>query len=51
MVNRYFNPTAYEGQLYEPPVQFIAKALESAQKSYDVNYLASEELKNKYINA
>lgn len=51
MVNRYFDPKPFEGQLYAPPVKFIEEALQGAQKQYDANYLASEQLKNKYINA
>lgn len=51
MVNRYYKGDPYRGQLYTPPVQFIAAALEGAQKKYDVNYAGAQELKNKFIQA
>lgn len=50
-VNRYFNPRVYEGSLYTPPVEFIAGALEQAQKKYDVNFAAAEKLRNQYIQS
>lgn len=50
-VGRYFNPTPYEGKLYTPPVEVLAGALEQAQKQYDTNFLITEKLRNKYINA
>lgn len=50
-VNRYFNPRVYEGALYTPPVDFIAGALEQAQKKYDVNYAAAEKLRNQFIQS
>lgn len=50
-IGRYFQPTAYEGQLYTPPIDIIAGALEKAQKQYDTNFLLTEKLRNKYIEA
>lgn len=48
MVNRYYKQDPYRGDLYKPPVEFIASALQMAQKQYDTNYVAAQELKNKY---
>lgn len=50
-LGRYYKGDPYRGQLYAPPVQFIAAALEGAQKQYDTNFAAAEDLKNKYIQA
>lgn len=50
-VNRYYNPRVYEESLYAPPVDFIAKALDSAQKQYDVNLDLAEKLRNQYVQA
>lgn len=50
-VNRYYRGTPYQGSLYVPPVQFVAQALESAQKQYDVNYAQAQGLKDQYIQA
>lgn len=50
-IGRYFQPTPYEGQLYTPPVDVIAGALEKAQKQYDTNFLLTESLRNKYVEA
>lgn len=50
-VNRYFNPRVYEGQLYTPPVDIVAGALEQAQKKYDVNFAAAEKLRNQFIQS
>jgi len=50
-INRYYRGTPYKGSLYVPPVEFIGRALEAAQKQYNVNFAASEEIKTKYINA
>jgi hypothetical protein len=47
--NRYYRGDPYRGDLYKPPVEFIANALEKAQKTYDSNFVAAEGLKNKYI--
>lgn len=48
MLNRYYKGDPYRGDLYKPPVEFIASALQQAQKQYDTNYVAAQELKNKY---
>jgi len=50
-VNRFYKGTPYQASLYTPPVEFIATALEAAQKQYDVNYEALSKLKDTYINA
>lgn len=50
-INRYFNPVPLEAQLYTPPVEFIAKALEGAQKQYDTNFQFAEQMKGQYIDA
>jgi len=50
-VNRFYQGTPYQASLYTPPVEFVAKALEAAQKQYDVNFAAAEELRNKYIES
>jgi len=50
-VNRYYKGTPYQGSLYVPPVQFVAQALESAQKQFDVNYQFAGKLRNQYIQA
>lgn len=50
-IGRYFQPTPYEGQLYTPPLEVIAGALEKAQKQYDTNFMITEKLRNKYIEA
>lgn len=51
MVNRYFNPTPYEGSLYAPPVEFIAGALEKLQGVYDKNFADAQALKDTYLQA
>lgn len=51
MVNRYFNPTPYEGSLYAPPVDFIAGALEKLQGVYDKNFADAQALKDTYLQA
>lgn len=51
MVNRYFNPTPYEGKLYAPPVDFIAGALEKLQGVYDKNYETAQNLKDTYLES
>jgi len=50
-LNRFFNPVPYEGELYAPPVDFIAKALDATQRRFDANFVEANALKNKYINA
>lgn len=50
-VNRFYKGTPYQASLYVPPVDFIAKALEAAQKQYDVNYNLAENIKSKYIES
>jgi len=50
-VNRFYKGTPYKGSLYVPPVEFVAAALETAQKQYDVNFAESEALRNKYVKA
>jgi hypothetical protein len=50
-LNRYFNPTAYEGELYAPPVEFIGAALQQLQGQYDTNYAAALQLKDTYLDA
>lgn len=51
MINRYSTISEKNFNLYEPPIQAIGAALETAQKTYDTNFLFANELKNKYINA
>lgn len=51
MVNRYFNPTPYEGKLYALPVDFIAGALEKLQGVYDKNYETAQNLKDTYLES
>lgn len=51
MINRYFQPTRYQGNFYTPPLEMLGKVLESAQKQYDQNFALSEQIKNKYINS
>lgn len=51
MVNRYSTISEKDFDLYVPPVQAIGAALETAQKTYDTNFMFANELKNKYINA
>ena len=46
---RYYTGDPYKGSLYTPPVDFISKALEGAQQTYDTNFLTAETLKNKYV--
>lgn len=48
-INSYFTPTPWEHNLYAPPVDFISKSLEVAQKKYDTNFLAAEQLKDTYF--
>ena len=50
-VNRFYKGTPYQASLYTPPVEFIATALEAAQKQYDVNYEALSKIRDTYINA
>lgn len=50
-INRYYRGRVYEGELYTPPVEFVSKALEAAQKQYDTNYLFSEKIRDNYIQA
>lgn len=49
MVNRYFNPKPFEGQLYTPPLELIGKAMEISQQRHDKNTLVAHELKNQFI--
>jgi hypothetical protein len=51
MVNRYYNPTVYQGSFYTPPVDLVAESLKQAQNQYNVNFTAAEELRSKYIQA
>lgn len=51
MINRYSTISEKDFDLYVPPVQAIGAALETAQKTYDTNFMFANELKNKYINA
>lgn len=50
-INRYNTISEKNFNLYVPPVQAIGAALETAQKTYDTNFMFANELKNKYINA
>jgi len=50
-INRYSTISEKDFDLYVPPVQAIGAALETAQKTYDTNFMFANELKNKYINA
>lgn len=50
-IGRYYQPKEYTPELYTPPVDFIAGALEKAQKQYDVNFAFAQTMRNKYINA
>lgn len=50
-MNRYFTPTVFKPELYAPPVAQISQALELAQRQYDTNFLAAQELKNQYIES
>ena len=51
MINRYFNRTPYQGELYTPPLQAIQQALETSQKRYDFNAAGIDELQNRYLDA
>jgi hypothetical protein len=51
MINRYYNRTPYQGELYQPNVELISEVLGQAQKKYDTNFATAQQLKNKYINA
>ena len=51
MVNRYSTISEKDFNLYVPPIEAIGAALETAQKTYDTNFMFANELKNKYINA
>jgi hypothetical protein len=50
-VNRYFAPTVFSAELYVPPVDYIEKALEKAQKEYDTNFMVAQAMKNKYVDS
>lgn len=51
MINRYSTISEKQFNLYTPPLEQLGAALETAQKTYDRNFLYANELKNKYINA
>lgn len=51
MINRYSTISEKDFNLYVPPIEAIGAALETAQKTYDTNFMFANELKNKYINA
>jgi hypothetical protein len=51
MVNRYFNPVAYEGELYAPPIDYIEKSLKQLQETYDTNFAAADKLKDSYLES
>lgn len=51
MINRYFQPTRYQGDFYTPPLEMLGKALETAQEQYNQNFALSQQIKNKYLNA
>jgi len=51
VINRYSTISEKDFNLYVPPIEAIGAALETAQKTYDTNFMFANELKNKYINA
>lgn len=51
MTNRYFRPTVYQGDFYQPPLALLQQTLQQAQVSYDTNLDRSEKIKNYFINA
>jgi len=50
-INRYFQPTRYQGDFYTPPIELLGEVLQQAQKEYNDNYALASQIKNKYINA
>lgn len=50
-INRFYNNTPYQGELYAPPLQAIQQALEMSQKRYDFNAAALDQMDNKYLDA
>lgn len=50
-INRYSQPTQYQGQLYTPPLDMLAKTFDTLQQRYDQNFMIGEEIKNNFIDA
>lgn len=50
-VNRYYKREPYELGLYTPPIGYVEKTLQFAQKQYDTNYSVAEMIKNHYIES
>lgn len=51
MINRYFQPTKYQGDFYTAPLDMLGKVLGQAQEDYNQNFALSQQIKNKYVNA
>lgn len=50
-INRYYQTTPYQGELYTPPLDLVGKAMEISQQRYDKNLATTELIKNNYINS
>lgn len=50
-INRFYKRTPYEGELYSPPINVIAKGLEYAQETFDTNLDYLNKVKNNYIQS
>lgn len=50
-INRYFQPTRYQGNFYTPPLDILQETLQGLQEQYNTNYVLSQQIKNKYIDA
>lgn len=48
-INRYSNAQTYQGNLYAPPIDLVASAMEHLQQRYDKNFMIAQEIKNNFV--